>query len=297
MNFFWVNLGKTHKEVEQYKFLWAPLFTVNKKGTKVVRRGWEIVKEVKKGDIIFCHQNGKIVYLARAKTNPYESPRPDNRKYKEWTYEGSRIDVDLIVLDIPILVDKFRLIFITHYNRYCDPFIFDITGNVAQKYMSKIPPDAASLISTFIDEDISIDFNNKSSSVISRIGKNKTILTKARIGQGKYRKDLLKLWKNKCAVTKVADKNLLVASHIVAWNISDPKEKIDPYNGLLLTPNLDKLFDLGFISFDDNGNMLFKKEIENSLERLSINKNSKLRCVFEQNIKYLKRHREIFKFN
>lgn len=297
MNFFWVNIGKTHKEVEQYKFLWAPQFIVSEKGTKVVRRGWEIVKEVKKGDIIFCHQNGEIVYLAQAKTNSYESPRPDNRKYKEWTHEGSRIDVDLIVLDIPILVDKFRLIFITHHNRYCDPFIFDITGKCAQKYMSKIPPDAASLISSFIDEDISIDFNNKSSSVISRIGKNKTILTKARIGQGQYRKDLLKLWENKCAVTKVGDENLLVASHIVAWNISDPKEKTDPYNGLLLTPNLDKLFDLGFISFDDNGNMLFKKEIENSLEKLSINKNSKLRRVFKQNIKYLKRHREIFKFN
>nr|WP_283092771.1 HNH endonuclease [Providencia rettgeri] len=122
-------------------------------------------------------------------------------------------------------------------------------------------------------------------------------MIQARIGQGRYRKSLLKLWGNKCAVTGVGDSELLIASHIVAWTISSPKEKVDPYNGFPLTPNLDKLFDLGLISFDDNGQILVKKKIEKSLKILNLSKELKLRHVFEQNIRYLKKHRELFKFD
>ena len=52
---------------------------------------------------------------------------------------------------------------------------------------------------------------------------------------------------------------LLVASHIKPWSISDANEKLDIHNGLLMCPNHDKLFDRGYISFDDTGRILISE--------------------------------------
>lgn len=57
MAFYWVNLGNTYKEVADEKFLWAPAYTVNSSGTKITNPGWKYVPKVKKGDVIFCHEN------------------------------------------------------------------------------------------------------------------------------------------------------------------------------------------------------------------------------------------------
>ncbi|WP_316739892.1 HNH endonuclease [Pedobacter aquatilis] len=79
--------------------------------------------------------------------------------------------------------------------------------------------------------------------------KQSLILT--RIGQGKYREGLIKLW-GRCSISKFPDVSLLVASHIKPWSKCLPKERIDPYNGFLLLPNYDKVFDKGLITFDGN---------------------------------------------
>jgi hypothetical protein len=79
---------------------------------------------------------------------------------------------------------------------------------------------------------------------------NKEALIKARIGQGTFRMELIKLWKG-CAVTGVSEKKFLIASHIFPWRSSNNAEKLNPYNGLLLQPNFDTFFDKGYISFND----------------------------------------------
>lgn len=87
-------------------------------------------------------------------------------------------------------------------------------------------------------------------------------LIMARVGQGRFREDVIKRANGKCDVTGVDKTEVLIASHIKAWADCDPnsEERLDPYNGLLLTPNLDKLFDRGFISFSNEGAMLTKNE-------------------------------------
>ena len=77
-------------------------------------------------------------------------------------------------------------------------------------------------------------------------------LVKCRIGQGTFRQKLISYW-NGCAVTDFKDINLLVASHIKPWRSSSNAERLDPFNGLLLTPNLDKAFDAGLITFEADG--------------------------------------------
>jgi len=75
----------------------------------------------------------------------------------------------------------------------------------------------------------------------------KTRLILSRIGQGSFREKLVELWYG-CSVTNYQQTSLLIASHIKPWSQSDNKERLDPYNGFLLLPSLDKAFDLGFIS-------------------------------------------------
>lgn len=122
----------------------------------------------------------------------------------------------------------------------------------------------------------------------------KELLTFARIGQGKYRKDLIELWE-KCSVSECNMTDLLIASHIKPWSESSNEEKLDPYNGLLLLPNYDKLFDKHLISFDDDGKIIISPHIKKGdYKVLGISSKDKLFKVFKQNKPYLKTHRKKF---
>lgn len=84
----------------------------------------------------------------------------------------------------------------------------------------------------------------------------KDAIVKVRVGQGYFRDALIDRWKG-CAVTQCKDLSLLIASHIKPWrHCTTRAERLSPDNGILLTPNLDKVFDRGLISFDDNMKML-----------------------------------------
>lgn len=81
-------------------------------------------------------------------------------------------------------------------------------------------------------------------------------LIKARIGQGLFRRNLSR-FENRCRITGVTYQAHLFASHIKPWRESTNEERLNGENGLLLTPSIDHLFDRGFISFEDNGELLY----------------------------------------
>lgn len=121
----------------------------------------------------------------------------------------------------------------------------------------------------------------------------KKALTDARIGQGKFRLKLLTYWGNSCSVTRVGNKRLLRASHIKPWKDSDNRERLDKYNGLLLSPNLDALFDCGLITFGDNREMRISPTIEESeLKKLGVDDKMRLRQIEDKHKAYLKYHRD-----
>lgn len=90
----------------------------------------------------------------------------------------------------------------------------------------------------------------------NRIKKSDKIqLINARIGQGKFRKELIEELQS-CPFTGINDSRLLIASHIKPWKDSNNKDRLSTKNGLLLSPTMDKLFDRGFISFNKNKKLL-----------------------------------------
>jgi HNH endonuclease len=120
-------------------------------------------------------------------------------------------------------------------------------------------------------------------------------LIKARVGQGNFRMDVIALW-GSCAVTGCSLTKVLNASHIVPWaGCATNREKLDPFNGLLLTPNLDKLFDRLLIAFNDDGSILLSKDLgAKEREILGVSEQTKLRFVRPAMLPYLQRHRQLF---
>jgi hypothetical protein len=75
-----------------------------------------------------------------------------------------------------------------------------------------------------------------------------------RVGQNLFRAALLDYWQGRCCVTGLAVPELLRASHIKPWAACESdNERLDVFNGLLLAPHLDALFDGGWITFSDDG--------------------------------------------
>ncbi|TYT74491.1 HNH endonuclease [Desulfobotulus mexicanus] len=139
---------------------------------------------------------------------------------------------------------------------------------------------------TSIENDISDLLDNDKIS-----GTDREALVLSRIGQGEFRKKLIKYWKH-CAVTHCKDTDLLIASHIKPWSKSSNIERLDVYNGLLLTPNIDRLFDRGYVSFSDKGKILISNLLPNNTKKqFGIDKGLCIKME-ENHIKYMEHHRE-----
>ena len=115
-------------------------------------------------------------------------------------------------------------------------------------------------------------------------------LIKSRIGQGIFRQKVLSYWKA-CAVTGFKNSSLLVASHIKPWRVSNNSERLDPFNGLLLTPNLDRTFDSGLITFQSNGHIKLSQLLTES-EKLGITPNMRI-SLSPQHEVFMQFHRAI----
>lgn len=86
-------------------------------------------------------------------------------------------------------------------------------------------------------------------------------LIAARLGQGAFRKNCLVLYPA-CPVTGITFEPLLRASHIKPWAVcQNGKERLDPYNGIILAAHIDILFDQGWISFENDGGLLISNEL------------------------------------
>ncbi len=115
-----------------------------------------------------------------------------------------------------------------------------------------------------------------------------------RVGQGRFRKRVLELWGGECSVTglKNSDRLNLWASHIKPWRDCSNTERLDPYNGLLLAPNLERLFDSGVITFEGKGGkIIISRELKPRQQQLlGVRPNMKLRKVPIKACKYLEYH-------
>jgi hypothetical protein len=167
-----------------------------------------------------------------------------------------------------------------------DPILLD---DISDKVGTKLPqPDLLNSSSFSLENDVEQISNRKDISETEKLS-----LINSRIGQNKFRSDLKQFWNNECSVSDCTDVSLLIASHIKPWAVSSHTERLDVFNGLLLLPNLDKAFELGLISFDDEGSILISPSMSDSLRNsLGITKEMKLKDIRPGHRIYLGYHRK-----
>ena len=80
---------------------------------------------------------------------------------------------------------------------------------------------------------------------------------KVRIGQDRFRDALMSYWDRTCPLTGIRNPDLLRASHIISWSdCPSDEERLNVYNGLLLSSLWDAAFDAGLVTFDDEGRVI-----------------------------------------
>jgi hypothetical protein len=129
-------------------------------------------------------------------------------------------------------------------------------------------------------------------------GTEREQLVRQRIGQDLYREALMQYWKGSCAVTTIDIPQILKASHARPWKDCDAdSDRLNVYNGFLLSANLDSLFDSGLISFTDQGDIIYSSSISVSqILIVGLPKNGRLRWIDQRHLPYLTWHREkVFK--
>ncbi|MDC0743217.1 HNH endonuclease [Polyangium mundeleinium] len=119
-----------------------------------------------------------------------------------------------------------------------------------------------------------------------------------RVGQNLFRDGLLDLWEGRCAVTGLAVRELLRASHIKPWaDCETDAERLDVYNGILLAPHLDAAFDRGFITVADDGAIVVSDALGSAARTtLGLDQPLRVRGLADGHRSYLPWHRErVFK--
>ncbi len=94
-------------------------------------------------------------------------------------------------------------------------------------------------------------------------GKVRTQLVKIRVNQNFFRSMILSSYDNKCCITGLSSRELLVAGHIRPWGL-DEKNRMNPENGLSLNALHDKAFENGLITILPN----YKIRISSVLRKL-----------------------------
>ncbi|MDH4417711.1 MAG: HNH endonuclease signature motif containing protein [Acidovorax sp.] len=262
MAYWWVNHNKMHRAELDGGYIWCP-----QNSEKVERVGYANLTLVEEGDVIFSYAKQQVGHVGVAK-GPYENaPRPSHKgysdKHRDWKEDGWRVLVDWEAANRPVHPKEYLADLAPYPGQKHGALRVTGEGKEAM-YLSEVPEEVGDRLLGLLDSR-ALKPKRKASANADEIERKirssglpettKKALIDARVGQGLFRSALLKLYRS-CPITGVSNPALLVASHIKAWKNGTNEERLDPYNGLLLAPHIDKLFDRGFISFSDSGEML-----------------------------------------
>lgn len=231
----------------------------------------------------------------------------DNKKYKTHIhFQSNQISINTISLisdDRYFSKYKVRNKTSDEYRNRCFKIPYDVDEfKYVMDYFLRydenwLNRESETVIDTAEQEDVlkaqldnSVDEIDKEIETKQLQGEEREALIKVRVNQSAFRKLLMRKYTH-CCLCDVDDESLLVASHIKPWAKSSHAEKVDVNNGLLLCPNHDKLFDRGYISFDNGGHIVISDELSKNCA-ISMNiKNDMQIELSNDNIKYMEYHR------
>jgi len=305
MNYWWVNQGQTYEFEVDGDFLWSP--KESKDGSR--NQFYENMTLLKPGDLVFSYNDRMIRAIGTVQRKASTSPKPDFRSAgSNWSDTGWYADVLFNELLNPFEpkkhIESIRPLLEEKYaplrasGDANQAYLFSISEELGRYLLSlsKIPQPILEQSITVFNEDLDDEHEAEIVQKTTLKPLEKQELVKSRRGQGIFKSNV-KHFEKRCRVTGVADKKHLIASHIKPWRNSSDKEKIDGENGLLLSHHVDHLFDRGFISFNEKGDLIVSNMLNPKiLEAWGIDPHINVGIFTVRQNEYLAFHREnVFK--
>ncbi len=290
--YWWVNHKQTVRQEVDGQYLWSPKMARGKDGA---RRNvfYDNMRRATPGDLVLSYANGQIGFVGRIAEFAFTAPKPSEfgKTGANWSDEGWLLPVFWVPLEHPIrprnFLDALAPLLPSRYSP-----IRPETGMGNQGvYLAEIPEgvyrEVAARVS-FSHEALrqgganSLTYGNVrdwiEEQMVLRLERDphldqttKRSVIQARRGQGQFRTSVGAI-EPACRVTGVTNPSLLIASHIKPWRVCrSAEERLDGMNGLMLTPDVDLLFDRGFITFEDSGRTRTSERIDSGdLRRLGL---------------------------
>jgi putative restriction endonuclease len=291
MRYWWVNQNQTYRHEVQGGYLWSP-----KRNANGVRNPfYESMREVAPGDLIFSFMDTRIVAVGIAQSYCWESPKPPEfgNTGQNWEDIGWKVKVnftelankvrpkDHIEVLRPLLPEKYsplqpsgnglQSVYLTGVPKPLAQVLIGLIGQevapigLAANNVRPVPADDLDFWERKLEQELVNDSNVPET--------ERQAIIRARIGQGLFKERVSKI-ESRCRITGVENPVHLVASHCKPWRDSSNEERLNGENGLLLTPSIDRLFDRGFIGFEDSGKLIISPVAHRpSLQRMGIDTN------------------------
>lgn len=304
MKFWWVNHKQTFKKETEEGYIWSP----ERDNNGARNETYLNLTRVQPCDIVFSYAFGKIQAIGIVEDRYMPSPRPESfgEIGEQWSETGWLVPINWIMLQNPISpkmnLNALRPLLPKKYSpiqskgdgnqKFYLTVISEELGGELIKLIDRSNYSVHSLITDTTKElqeqEAEYFINKKISSKTFR-----EQLVKARVGQGLFRIQVERIEKS-CRWTGVNDRRFLIASHIKPWKDSTNHERLDGNNGLLLSPHVDKLFDKGYITFSETGNILLASErLLNVLKSWTLDHKKHIGNFSDHQQQYLEYHRSI----
>lgn len=269
MKYWWVNHKQTARQELAGGYVWSPKREANGNFSQF----YENMRRVAPGDQVVSFEHAQVRHCGTVRGYATHAPNPfhAHKVGRNWSDDGWLVPVEWERLAVPVvpkaLISELRPLLPVKYSP-----VSPSTGNGNQKaYLAEISRAAYAIAvggsqQRYVNtpavavEDVIAQADQDVEDVLRQdqtlVPTERQQLVLARRGQGIFRERVLAL-EPSCRVTRISNPHLLVASHIKPWrSCKDSHERLNGANGLMLAPHIDWLFDRGFITFTDDGNLL-----------------------------------------
>jgi len=269
-SFWWVNHSHTFRAEIAGSYLWFASKTHKSKARSESEKN---TQKLLPGDVIFSFAQGEIGAIGVVVGAPREAAKPlEFEAIAEHAdaQSGWIVPVRFTTLTAPLRTEERMSDLAPVLPRKHSPILASGASN-QHMMLSAVPPAMVASLSGHLDGQL----ERIVGTIIEKVGRSlmedvaeaaiqqrtdigptqKTDLLKARYGQGVFRFNVEQN-EHSCRISGVLDRRHLWARHIKAWCECDDAEKLDGANGLLMSPHIAHLFERGYISFSDEGDLL-----------------------------------------
>ena len=306
---WWVNHKQTVRQETGGGYLWSPKTEAN----GGVSQFYNNMVRAEPGDLVLSYADGVIGHVGCVTDFALTAPKPETLGSVGgyWGAEGWLLPTAWTAVSPSIrpkdFIDKLGPLLPAKYSPI-DPE----SGNGRQKaYLAEISSAAfdlvmsqstttANVLTPIVENVGTSQFPSLLDDIVQKAvlsdpaldATEKEQVVKARKGQGIFRSNVCKV-ESACRVTGVTNPNLLIASHIKPWRSCETSlERLDGHNGFLMTPDVDRLFDRGFITFESDGAIRVSPRIPTTdLNAMGVDASARVGAFTNPQEQYLAYHR------